>query len=52
MQRAYREPGTRSGILFNHYSLLKTTEQLLGLPGYLGHANDLAVQSMRWAFGL
>jgi hypothetical protein len=24
--------GTRSGTLFNHYSLLGTAEQLLGLP--------------------
>jgi phosphatidylinositol-3-phosphatase len=24
-------PGTRSAVLFNHYSLLGTTEQLLGL---------------------
>ena len=26
------QPGTTSGTLFNHYSLLGTTEQLLGLP--------------------
>jgi hypothetical protein len=25
-------PGTTSGTLFNHYSLLGTAEQLLGLP--------------------
>jgi hypothetical protein len=25
------KPGTRSGTLFNHYSLLGTAEQLLGL---------------------
>jgi phosphatidylinositol-3-phosphatase len=30
-------PGTQSGILFNHYSLLLTTEQLLGRPA-LGQA--------------
>ena len=48
----YTRRGTRSGMLFNHYSLLKTTEQLLGLSGYLGHANDPVVQSMWWAFGL
>ena len=30
-------PGTRPGTLFNHYSLLGTTEQLLGLPA-LGQA--------------
>jgi hypothetical protein len=34
---------------FNHYSLLRTTEELLGLPllGQAAHAN-----SMRTAFGL
>jgi phosphatidylinositol-3-phosphatase len=31
------KPGTRSGQLFNHYSLLGTAEQLLHLPK-LGHA--------------
>jgi hypothetical protein len=44
-------PGTQSDELFNHYSLLKTTEQLLNLP-LLGHANDAAVKSMIPAFGL
>jgi hypothetical protein len=44
-------PGTRSAELFNHYSLLKTTEQLLRLP-LLGHANDAAVNSMLRAFNL
>jgi hypothetical protein len=41
--------GTRSGALFNHYSLLRTTEQLLGLPE-LGEAKR--ARSMRSAFGL
>ena len=45
------EPGTQSAVLFNHYSLLKTSEQLLGLP-YLGNANDPAVTSMTNAFNL
>jgi phospholipase C len=42
-------PGTQSGTLFNHYSLLGTTEQLLGLPelGLAQRAN-----SMQSAFGL
>ncbi|MBV8942809.1 MAG: hypothetical protein JO240_13865, partial [Solirubrobacterales bacterium] len=42
-------PGTRSRTLFNHYSLLRTTEQLLGLRalGLAHHAN-----SMKGAFGL
>ncbi len=45
-------PGTRSGALFNHYSLLKTTEQLLGLPATLGSAADPTTASMRTAFNL
>lgn len=41
--------GTRSATFFNHYSLLATTEQLLGLP-YLGQASSAA--SMKTAFNL
>jgi phosphatidylinositol-3-phosphatase len=41
--------GRRSGELFNHYSLLRTTEDLLGL-GHLGEA--AAATSMSGAFGL
>lgn len=41
--------GTRSSIPFTHYSLLRTTETLLGLP-LLGAAN--AAPDMRAAFGL
>jgi phosphatidylinositol-3-phosphatase len=44
-------PGTRSAILFNHYGLLRTTEELLGLP-LLGQAADRATASMRAAFRL
>ncbi len=44
-------PRTRSALPFDHYSLLKTTEQLLGL-GYLGQAGDAATVSMRRAFHL
>jgi phosphatidylinositol-3-phosphatase len=44
--------GTRSDELFNHYSLLKTTEQLLGLRQLLGHAADADTNSMVAAFGL
>jgi phospholipase C len=42
-------PGTRSGGRFNHYSLLRTTSDLLGLtpPGHAARAT-----SMRSAFGL
>jgi phosphatidylinositol-3-phosphatase len=31
-------PGTRSNAVFSHYSLLRTTEDLLGLRGHLGKA--------------
>jgi phosphatidylinositol-3-phosphatase len=44
-------PGTRSAILFNHYSLLRTAEQILKLP-LLGHAGDSSVNSMVGAFHL
>jgi phosphatidylinositol-3-phosphatase len=44
--------GTRSAVLFNHYALLKTTEQLLGITTYLGHARDAGSRSMRSAFHL
>lgn len=43
-------PGARSGTAFNHYSLLKTTEQMLGINTYLGHAADAHTSSMRSAF--
>jgi phospholipase C len=42
-------PGTRSSTLFNHYSLLGSTEQLLGV-GPLGEA--LTANSMLTAFNL
>ena len=41
--------GSSSTLLFNHWSLLRTTEQLLGLP-LLGQATTAA--SMSAAFGL
>jgi hypothetical protein len=41
--------GTRSSTLFNHYSLLRSTEQLLGVPA-LGRA--AGAPSMLRAFGL
>jgi phospholipase C len=43
-------PGTRSAERFDHYSLLKTTEQLLGIHTYLAHAHGAT--SMRAAFHL
>jgi phosphatidylinositol-3-phosphatase len=42
--------GARANSMFNHYSLLKTTEQLLGISSYLGHASDRSTTSMRSAF--
>ena len=42
--------GTRSAVLFNHYSLLRTTEQLLGIRDYLGQA--ATANSMVTAFRL
>jgi hypothetical protein len=43
-------PG-RAAPLFNHYSLFKTSEQLLGLP-FINHAKDPRVKSMAPAFHL
>ena len=43
------KPGTKSGTLFNHYSLLGTAEQLLGLPK-LGLASSFP--TMTKAFNL
>ena len=45
----HTRPGTRSATAFDHYSLLRTTEEILGLPK-LGAASRAA--SMRQAFGL
>jgi hypothetical protein len=42
-------PGTQSATMFNHYSLLRTTEEQLGL-GLL--ANAATATSMRSAFGI
>jgi len=44
--------GTVSGSAFNHYSLLKTTEQLLGIATFLGHAGDAGTASMVSTFNL
>jgi phosphatidylinositol-3-phosphatase len=43
-------PGTRSAVPCNHYSLLRTTEEMLGIPTYLGRARR--ERSMRSAFNL
>src|SRR5439155_7702487 len=44
----YTPAGTTSATSFNHYSLLRTTEELLGTTNYLGNASGAA--SMRSAF--
>jgi hypothetical protein len=43
-------PGTRSSTDFSHYSLLRTTEDMLGIRVHLGHAGDPTTASMRAAF--
>jgi phospholipase C len=48
----YTPKATKSSTVFTHYSLLKTTEQMLGITSYLGHAADSATTSMRSAFHL
>ena len=46
----WTKPGTRATAHFTHYSLLRTTEELLGLRGRLGQA--AGAPSLRAAFGL
>lgn len=43
-------PGTRSAAFFTHYSLLRTTEEMLGIQDLLGGARR--AHSMRAAFNL
>jgi phosphatidylinositol-3-phosphatase len=43
--------GKRSSTYFDHYSLLQTTERMLGLTTFVGHARDAATKGMRSAFG-
>jgi hypothetical protein len=47
----YTRPGTVSSELFNHYSLFKTSEELLGLP-LIGNATDPQIKSMASDFNL
>jgi phospholipase C len=47
----YVSRGQRSSVLFSHYSLLQTTERLLGLRPFIGHAADATTTGMRSAFG-
>jgi phosphatidylinositol-3-phosphatase len=43
-------PGTTSGTAFNHYSMLRTSEEMLGLSSFIGNA--ATATSMRSAFGV
>ena len=43
-------PGTKARARFDHYSLLRTTEEMLGITDYLGQAAH--ARSMRKAFNL
>jgi hypothetical protein len=43
--------GKRSSTYFDHYSLLQTTERMLGITTFVGHARDAATKGMRSAFG-
>ncbi len=43
-------PGTTVDTPFDHYSLLRTTEEMLGIGGHLGRADG--ARSMRSAFRL
>ena len=47
----YVSRGKRSSLLFSHYSLLQTTERMLGLRPFIGHAADTSTRGMRSAFG-
>jgi phosphatidylinositol-3-phosphatase len=47
----YISKGKRSSVLFSHYSLLQTTERMLGLSPFIGHARDASTNGMRSAFG-
>jgi hypothetical protein len=44
--------GTASATGFDHYALLETAEQLLGIKTFLGHAGDPGTTSMAAAFDL
>jgi hypothetical protein len=44
--------GTISSTPFSHYSMLKATEELLGIATFLGHAGDTTTNDMVPAFNL
>jgi phospholipase C len=47
---AYTQPGTRSGVRYSHYSVLRSAQSLLGAKPLLGHA--ARARGMRAAFGM
>jgi hypothetical protein len=48
----YTRAGTKSAVSFDHYSLLKSTQLMLGDAPLLGHAADPTTGDFRSAFGL
>jgi phosphatidylinositol-3-phosphatase len=48
----FTAPGTVSTTTFTHYSLLKATEEMLGISDFLAHAGDADTVSIRADFGL
>jgi phosphatidylinositol-3-phosphatase len=48
----YVTSGARVGTSYNHYSLLRTTEDMLGISTYLGHAADSSTGNFRRDFNL
>ena len=44
--------GVTDATEYNHYSLLRTIEDALGLDGHVGHADDQAVRPMTPLFAL
>lgn len=48
----YVKPGTQVNTAYNHYALLRTTEDMLGVTTYLGHAGDAGTGNFRQDFHL
>lgn len=48
----YTAPGMKSTTAFTHYSLLKATEEMLGISVFLGKAAEAGTTSIRSAFNL
>jgi hypothetical protein len=48
----YVRPGTQSQTRYDHYALLRTTQDMLGITAYLGHAGDSSTGNFRSDFNL